>query len=245
MPDHFQINIETAYLRFNPNSPKFLKTIIKEIPEFGKYHSDFARTDTGKTRLYSWIVIMYDLNTPLRREIKDMYKRKVYAGSLCGITPHAVTGKYRECFEDIFVGKDRDVNALIAKFISSFSSPEYTQLMAHAAIQYSMLEKIIAGRARKETQTMFDTATDKMKELEHVLYGSGERDETREAIRALYKQVAYDLSDMRPESVAKTMVEEGKLNDEWSPYEEGYEPGGISFVGDDPNVARKDEEQLP
>ena len=245
MPDLFRVDIETAYLRFNPNSPKFLRSITKDIPAFWEYESEFARTDTGKTRLFSWIAIMYDINTPLRREIKDLYKRKVYAASLCGITTHGSSGKYRECFENIFVGKDKDVNMLIVKFIVSFSSAEYTQLMAHAAIQYSMLEKIVAGKADKGIQEVFDKATDKMKLLEHVLYGSGERDEVYEARRALYKQVAYDLSDMRAESVARTIVKEGELPDAWGPYEDGYKPEPIGFVGDDPNVARNDEEALP
>jgi hypothetical protein len=245
MPDTFRVDLDTSYLRFDPNSGWFLRNIIKEIPAFGEYESEFARTDAGKTRLFAWIVIMYDINTPLRREIKDMYKRKVYAGSLCGITPNALSGKYRDCFENIFVGKDKDVNTLIVKFITSFSSAEYTQLVAHAAIQYSMLEKIVAGKADKGIQEVFDRATDKMKSLEHILYGTGERDEVYEARRALYKQVAYDLSDMRAESVARTIISEGKLPDEWSPYEEGYEPGSIGFIGDDPNVARNDEEALP
>jgi len=245
MPDLFRVEVDTTYLRFNPNSPQFLNKITKDIPAFGEYNSDFARKPAGKVRLFAWIVIMYDINTPLRREIKDLYKRKVYAGNLCGISPNAISGKYRECFEDIFVGKDKDVNDLIVKFISSFSSPEYTQLMAHAAIQYSMLQKIVANKADKNVTFMFDAATDKMRDLEHVLYGSGERDEVYEARRALYKQVAYDLSDMRPEAVAKTIVDEGSLPHEWSPYEEGYEPDEIRFVGDDLEVAREDEEKLP
>jgi len=245
MPDHFNVDIETSYLRFNPNDSQFLNKISKDIPAFAEYDSEFAHKDAGKTRLYAWIVIMFDMNTPLRREIKDMYKRKVYAGSLCGITPHAVTGKYRECFENVFVGKDKGVNNLIVKFISSFASPEYKQLVAHAVMQDTMMLKIIAGQAKKDVQELFDRSTDKIKELTNLIYGSGERDEVYEARRALYKQVAYDLSDMRAEDVARTVITDGKLPDEWGPYEDGYQPEDISFVSDNPEDARKDEEQLP
>ena len=245
MPDQFRVDIETAYLRFNPNSPKFLKAITEDIPAFAEYDSDFAHKEAGKIRLFSWIVIMYDMNTPLRREIKDLYKRKVYAGSLCGIFPHATSGKYRDCFEKIFTGTDKDVNNLIVKFITSFSSPEFTQLMGNAALQEKALEQIVSGKADRNTQFVFDSATEKMKELTNMIYGSGERDEVYEARRALYKQVAYDLSDMRPEAVARTVLREGKLPDEWNPYEDGYEPGDMHFVGDDPEIAREDEEILP
>jgi hypothetical protein len=245
MPDAFRVEIETTYLRFNPNDSQFLNKISKEIPAFAKYDSDFARTESGRKRLYAWIVLMYDLHTPLRREVKDYYKRKVYAGSICGISPNVLSGKYRECFEKIFTGLDKDVNDLIVKFITSFHNPEYTQLVAHVAIQESALQKIVSGGADKNTQFMFDAATEKIKSLTNMIYGSGERDEVFEARRALYKQVAYDLSDIRPESVARTMMTEGKLPNEWNPYEKDYEPNDIKFVGDDPNIAKEDEEILP
>lgn len=245
MPDTFHIEVETAYLKYNPNDATFLKTIEAEIPAFGQYESESFKNAHARRRLFAWIVIMYDINTPLRREVKDLYKRKVYAGNLCGITPNSQSGKYRDCFEDIFVGKDKGVNDLIVKFITSFSSPEYTQLIANVTIQADMLEKIISRKADKNVQVMFDLATDKIKELTNLIYGSGERDEVYEARRALYKQVAYDLSDMRAESVARMFVKDGKLPDEWNPYEPGYEPDEMHFVGDNPNVANNSEETLP
>jgi len=137
------------------------------------------------------------------------------------------------------------VNNLIVKFITSFSSPEYTQLMAHVTIQNDMLERIIAGKADKNVQMMFDAATDKIKELTNLIYGTGERDEVYEARRALYKQVAYDLSDMRPESVSRTLVKDGQLPDEWNPYGKGYKPDDIHFKGDNIDIAKNDEEALP
>ena len=62
------------------------------------------------------------------------------------------------------------------------------------------------------------------------------------ARKALYKQVAYDLSDMRPENVARTFAETGDLPGDWSPYEKDYKPGDIKFVGDNPEIAEEDEE---
>ena len=247
MPDTFRLSedIETTYLRFDPNDPYFVTKMKEEIPAFAEYSVEHIDTDSARRRVYAWIILMYDINSPLRREIKDMYKRKVYAANLCGIIPNPHSGKYRDCYENIFLWKDKAANDLIVKFVSSFASQEYKQLVAHAAIQDSMMAKIIAGKADKNTQTMFDTATEKIKELMNIIYGSGERDEVYEARRALYKQVAYDLSDMRPEAVSRTMAEDGKLPADWNPYEGDYQPGDINFVGDDISVAEDDEEALP
>lgn len=246
MPDTFRIEgVDCEYLRFNPNDPKFLDKLYKEIPAFSEFESEYATAEATKRRLFAWLVLTYDMNTPLRREIKDLYKRKVYAASLCGISPNAVSGKYKEYVEDILVGVDRKFNELIVKFIASFASPEYTQLMAHVTIQYNALEKIVAGDADKNTQYLFDTATEKIKEITKLLYGGGDRDEVYEARKALYKQVAYDLSDMRPEAVARAVASGKGLPDEWGPYGAGYVPDDIHFAGDDLDIARADEESLP
>jgi len=230
MPDKYHVDeIDCTFLRFDPNHHKFYEDICEDMPSFKEY--DDGLTIQMRIRVFAWIVVMYDMNTQLRREIKDLYKRKVYAGNITGLTPHKVSGKYAEWVEKIFTGQNKVVNDLIVKYIVSFSSPEYTQLMAHIAMQETVLYKIIAGNATKDNQLMFDSSTKIITGLTRGLYGSGERDEIVEARRALYKQVALDLSDMRPESVARTMQIDGELPEGWSPYGD-YLPNEIKFVSD-------------
>lgn len=244
MPDQFRIDLDTSDLRFDPNKAYFYQNLCKDIPAFAEFESDYAKADQTKRRIFAWIVLMYDMNTPLRREIKDLYKRKVYAATLCGINPNVLTGKYKDYVEDMLIGKDLKINKLIARYISSFASPEYKQYMFHVTVQDQMLEKSINGITDKNTQFLFDAATDKIKELSSLLYGTGEKNEILEARRALYQQVTYDLSDMRPEAVARAMADSKGLPDEWSPYGEGYVPGDIHFAGDDPAMAKDDEESV-
>lgn len=244
MPDTYKVDIDASLMRFDPNHHKFLDRIRKEIPAFAKFKDKNFTSDPAKRRLFAYIACMYDPNTPLRREFKDLYKRKVYAANICGITPHATSGKYKDYVEEFLIGQNERVNDLIVKFIVSFSSPEYTQLIAHVKIQNDMLDKIVSNKADKNTQVMFDLATDKIKELTNIIYGAGARDEVYEARRALYKQVAYDLSDIKAENVARAISSEGKLPDGWGPYGD-YMPDDIHFEGDDIDIARDDEESLP
>ena len=242
MPDTFRVEIDSTFLRFDPNDTKFYDQIMEDIPAFRDFISPHAKAEITKRRIFSWVICLYDMNSPLRREIKDLYKRKVYAATLCGMNPHPKTGKYRDWIENILTGQDEKVNVLVVKYIASFASPEYMQLIAHMSMQHNTLDKIVSGKADKNDVQMFDNATETIKKLTGLLYGSGERDEVYEARRALYKQVAYDLSDMRPESVAQMVIDKGGVNPEWSPYEEGYKPSDINFEGDDPEIAEEDEE---
>jgi hypothetical protein len=237
MPDK-KIDIDAAHLRFDPSSRYFYEDICEDIPTFKEYNKHSLGL---RKKIFAWIVCMYDMNTPLRREIKDLYKRKVYAATLVGLNPLSTTGKYKNEIEKILTGQDKDVNELVVKYIASFSSPEYAQLTAHVAIQHNILNKIVRGNASKDNQIMFDTATEKIQRLTNVIYGSGERDEVYEARRALYKQVSYDLSDMRAEGVVDIVQRDGGLPDEWNPYEPGYIPDDIHFVSDDELLADEDE----
>lgn len=245
MPDPYKIEVDDSLMRFKLNTPHFIENISKDIVAFADFKHKNVQSDIMKRRIFSWVTLMYDPNTPLRREIKDLYKRKVYAGNLAGLTIDGRSGKYRPWVEEIFTGQDPIVNELVVKYIASFSSPEYMQLIGHVAMIEKSLEIIIKGKADKNTQSVFDSSTDKVKELTNYIYGSGERDEVAEARRALYKQVAFDLSAMRPEKVARKVAEGEDLPSDWSPYEDGYTPDDIEFVGDDPYIAKKDEESLP
>ena len=104
---------------------------------------------------------------------------------------------------------------------------------------------LVTMPGRVDVQHVVDASTEKVKELTNFIYGSGERDEVAEARRALYKQVSYDLSSMRPEQASRAFASGEGLPDEWNPYEDGYKPDGISFVGDDPEIAEEDEESIP
>jgi len=239
MATNFQVDIDHTFLRFKPDHINLVKQMGNDMPAFANYNE---HNEITKRKIFAWIICMYDMNTPLRREIKDLYKRKVYAATLCGWKVSTSTGKYIDWVEDILMGTDEKVNNLIVKYISSFSSPEYTQLMGHVAIQHNILNRIISGKATRENQNVFDISIDKIKALTNLLYGTGERDEVYLARKALYRQVSYDLSDTRPEQVAKRIAEGGGIPEEWNPYGEDYKVDDIHFASDDPSIAADDEE---
>lgn len=235
MAYRYTVKIDATFMRFDPSDAGFYDKICSEIPSFKAYKEHDKNT---RLRIFAWVVCMYDQHTPIMKEVKDLYKRKVYAASLAGISPNKTSGKYKEFAEQILLGIDEGVNDLIVDFISYSSSPDYKQLIAHVTFQDTILKKIISGTADKADQQMFDHSTDKIKELTNLLYGAGDRDEVYEARRALYQQVIVDLTEMRAESVAKRMSNGEGLSDEYNPYEGGYLPDDIKFESDDEDTAQ-------
>ena len=239
MATNYSVDIDHSRLRFKPDHNSLVKLMGDDMPAFAAYNS---HEGAPKRKLFAWIVCMYDMHSPLRREIRDLYKRKVYAATLCGFFPRKKGERYDEWIEKFLVGQDEEINELIVTYITSFHSAEYDQLIAHMSIQHSAFDRIIAGETSKENQTVFDISTNKIKDMTRLLYDSGDIDEVLLARKALYKQAAYDLSDMRPENLARKMADGEGLPEGFNPHEEDYLPDDISFVGDDPKIAADDEE---
>ena len=113
-----KVEIDATHLRFDPNDSKFVDSLCNDLPAFKEYY-DYAESKPEAERIFAWVVCMYDLYTPLRTEIKDVYKRKVYAGSLVGLVVNKATAKYKQHVEDILIGRDEAVNNLIVIFSNS------------------------------------------------------------------------------------------------------------------------------
>ena len=52
MPDTFRLieDVDTTYLRFDPNDPHFVKKMKEEIPAFAEYSVEYIDTDSARRR---------------------------------------------------------------------------------------------------------------------------------------------------------------------------------------------------
>lgn len=211
---------------FNPTIPNFV-TSIQTIPEFAKYDGDLP-----KKKVFAWIVVMYDLNSPLRRTITNYYDRKKMSAELAGWAIGR-NGEFDEPTTKMLLGGDDKVNVLIVAYLSMFSMPEYTQLVAYLNMQYGLTRDAMTDKFDHNTAKILDYVTVKIKDLTNEVFGSGQVSEMMQARRALYNMAERERIRLNPENIVKIMVEEGELPDDFSPYGKGYKPEKIKFVGDE------------
>jgi hypothetical protein len=210
---------------FDPTKPKFL-TSISEIPAFNLYNGKLP-----KGKVFAWIVMMYDLNSPMRRTITNYYDRKRMCAELAGWE----TGKNSEFAEDItkmLVGEDSEINGLITAYLALFSMPEYTQLIAYLNMQYALTMDALTERFDHTTAKTLDFVTEKIKILTNEVFGSGQTTEVMKARQALYNMAEKERIRLNPENIVKIITEEGELPKEFNPYGD-YTPGKIVFAGDE------------
>jgi len=106
--------LDTSKFLYDPkNEDSFMKLL--KYKEFKVIRSREA------SRIIQYVILMYDLaNTEIVQEYPHLSHRKMMIARMVGL----VEGKsIRPAIEDILIGKDSRVNAMIIKYLHLFNNP--------------------------------------------------------------------------------------------------------------------------
>jgi len=210
---------------YDPSADGFLSS-IQSIKEFSEYNGGLP-----KKKLFTWIVVMFDLESPLRKTISNFYERKKEAAIVAGWATKK-NGEFDSDVTDVLLGADEAANKLIVAYLVQFSMPEYIQLIAYLNMSYAITREVMSNQFDKDTAKNLDYITDRIRLLTNAVYGSGQTDEVMAARKALYEMAEKERLKLNPESIVKMMVEEGGLPDTMNPYGK-HKPDKIKFVSDE------------
>lgn len=209
--------VDTRKLKYNPKAKNFVSKLREDIPEFAAY-SGHKNKKPEREQLFTYIVILYDINSPMSYEVLDYYEKKSEVASMVEF-PCKEDGEWEEYVEDVILGKNREVNELVAAFIAQFGSPEYIQKIAYTEMLRRETFKALGQKtSTKDTFQNIDKLTDKLKEIDRVLYQSGKTDELAEARNALYAKAVRDAVKIRPEDIVDILERDGDLPPEFDQY---------------------------
>lgn len=223
-------DIDTSRLLYDPKDKNFVNILEGKIPSFAEYQGKL-----NKKKVFMYLVLIYDINSPLRKEIPDFYERKRQASIMVGITPDK-KGKFSVDVESMIFSEDKHIATMLADLIASYSNPDWTEYVMYLGLREKMLIDVLFSKETKTTIHKDISATSAhLKELERNLFGSGEYDELQEAKKALYARAERDRTGrLRPEVVASNLDEAGE-----NPYGDSYKVGEMEFLGDDEKVVKK------
>jgi len=196
----------------------------EEIPAFEEYDGKLP-----KKKLFQYIILMYDPESPMRREVGHYMQRKKVCGEAVDFLKKK-DGKWVEEVEALLTGKDVEANKLIAAYIKYMAIPEYTELIVLLEIQRIKAFEAFSGDINDNTHKVMAAVTESIGNITKKLFGSGEFDEIKAARRALYEQSNIDKPP-RPEDVVD-LIDEGGLPEDFSPYPD-YEVEDAKFLGDE------------
>lgn len=180
---------------------------------------------------------MYDINSPMIREVRTYYERKARCAELLKFPTSK--GSWLPAVEDLLIGKNSDFNDLVAAYISNIGLPEYMQLVAYLELQRIEMVKVFSGKVSDKSDQILDRVTQSIDKITRKLFGSGEEDEITVARKALYQRAQLDKSRIipKPEEIVKMFEADGELPEDFNPYGEDYEVKQSEFIGDvDPQL---------
>lgn len=204
-------------------SPFDKKTVTK-LEQYDEFKVDFG---VDKAKFISYVILLFDFNTPLRKEVQLFYRRKAEAAIMAGFK--IAKGRFDKEVEDMLIGENKECNIAISRYLSLFGLPEYMELMgleSMLAFEMQNALKFSESQDFQVTRKNMKELTERINELTLVLFGGKEALEAR---KALYEFTEKDRLRIRPEHIAEDLEAGKPILDGYNPYGE-YKPSKLKFT---------------
>jgi hypothetical protein len=188
--------------------------------------------ESERKQWLTYITVVYDLNSEIRRNTREYNQRKIEGAQIAGF--NMVDGEFQKGVEDVLLGKNEDFNRAVVQYVYYNYNNDYKLLYVleesynRAIFDQGSKLKVVSEKDRKNlTETKLQ-----IEELEERLFGGHE---TLDMRKALYE----GTENIRTRMLRKEgEMEEYEINglDGFSPYGK-YRPEKLTFVGDRiPNI---------
>lgn len=208
-----------AKFLYDPSDPDLLAKLSR--------HKEFAAKVPNKRKVVQYIILMYDKNNDeIRAEYPFYPQRKMEVARCVGLVEG---GKAPKVVEDILIGKNEDVNAMIVRYLTLFNDPDLLLLSAYYSIYINLNKAAYKGEIDKPTIANLETVNRAIKDLTDGLFGGKDETELRQE---LYKSIEEQSLGIRPEEIAEALQSGKEPLKGFNPYQSEYLPENIRFLGD-------------
>jgi len=205
-----QSDINTKVFLYDPFNKDTALILAEKYEEF-----NFTFTNlTDKRKIVAYILLMYDLHSPLRVDIHDLFKRKRVAVQLAGFKV-GDGGYFDKRVEGAILGDNVDVNNAIIRYITFFSNPDYTMLISFLDMYHKANRDALKGNPSATKIKNIESLNKTIKRLDTAIFAGDEPIGLR---KALYEHAEEMRIALRPEDVAERL-EKGKPGVDTNPYE--------------------------
>lgn len=198
------------YQEFGFNLFDFGKLFLPVHKEDGDYKKKFLvlnkyeefNVDAGVDfdTLIRYIVLAFDLNSPVRYAYNDMYEQRVKAAQIAGF--EIKKGKFDSKVEKILLCENPATNRMIIRYVAMINNEDYATYVAFTEALRKQQEKILAGdvdqEKTKEMIANINTLKNSIRDLKENLIG-----EANDLQRTLYEFVESNILGITPEEVAR------------------------------------------
>jgi hypothetical protein len=187
----FKVNL----LKDNENPFNMFPALIK-WPEFSSYKGPMIKFN----RIFKWIVLTYDLNSPFKK-IDNVIQRKIEVAKYVNLIDGP---KINEDIKEIFLNENSEVNAMIIAYARMHRESKYSLIIG---LEHKFYEDLLANQNRKKISTPLEQS---QKNLENAITELLSKDNNTNLMKSFYEYIEDErLDNIRPEGIAR-LIKEGK-----------------------------------
>ena len=135
-------------MKFNPiTNPSVYKTFEPIFKSYGIFEGKVQ--GVNKNKVLSYIMLMYDPNTPLRTAITNITQRKLEAATLSNFNWEEEGVKFTYEYEQILSNNHEQSVIFILEFLRSFRNAKYSKLISLEEGYYKSLENVFKADSNK------------------------------------------------------------------------------------------------
>jgi len=205
-----QSDINTKVLLYDPFNKD---TALKLADKYEEFNFTFTNL-TEKRKVVSYVILLYDLHSPLRVDIHDLFERKRAAAKLAGFKVGS-GGYFDKKVEGAILGEDPDINNAIIRYLTFFSNPDYTMLVSFLDMYHKANRDALKGNPSATKIKNIEALNKTIKRLDKAIFAGDEPIGLR---KSLYEHAEEMRISLRPEDVAERL-EKGKPGVDIEPYE--------------------------
>lgn len=203
-------DIDTSKYLIDPKSKNF----VSKMKSYGKEFDEIIEGIEEK-KLFTYICLMYDYESELRKMFPELPDRKRNAALIAGF--EMVNGVFDDKVFDLLTGQSKKFNAMIVKYSSLSNSLDHVAYVTLEVLLYHHVSQALDDPKVKTHETVIKIRQE-MDTLRQSLLGGNEVQEMK---KALYEGAAATRLKITVEDKREIMKEKG-IGD-WSPYGEDYD----------------------
>lgn len=211
--------IDTTRYLINP----FSENLLEQAKKYEEFNEDF---NLPKLETVRYIILMYDIKTSLKLDVRDFWERKRISALVAGFRLNKKK-EFEEDVEKMLLGENDAVNNAVVKYILLFGMTAYSAQIIYYTRLVHEVQKTLRGSSKTSLKDI-DTLKNKIEECEEELFGGKE---ILNARKALYSKIEKERKAEKPEEIIKRLNEGDDLS-EMSAYG-NYKPDPLKFEGDE------------
>jgi hypothetical protein len=222
--------IEFNKCLYDPSDRKLEEKMMSDMEEF---RVNLGEIEKFRKSIFRFIVMMYDIESPLRKLHPNINHRRREAAQLSGFLLNTAK-EFPKNVEKAILGEDKRVTPMIVAYILRLGIPELLAMEACMSQYIGITEKMLQKEADKGEIDQHRKLLADLKTYEEEVFRGKEAIEIR---RALYQGMESARKAPKPEDVARRLRANPKDTlDDFNPYGYGmdYKVDKLTYIGDEP-----------